>query len=244
MSLDILVFGPHPDDAEIGAGGLLLRMKSEGFRTGIVDMTRGDMGWGTPEGRDAESAEAARILKLDVRETLDLGDCRVENNFETRCKVAQIIRKHQPKIVIAPYWDLPPGRGLGHSDHMETGLAVSHGFNYAHLKKMPIEGEPHQASALFYYFMPPGLKPTFVVDVSDWAEDWRRALECHQSQFSNPDRPRPEGTAATNFLDWFEVFARQHAFTIGARYAQAYYSAGPLKINPPMMLVKDVVPRV
>ena len=109
---------------------------------------------------------------------------------------------------------------------------------------MPIEGEPHQASALFYYFLPPGLKPTFVVDVSDWAEEWRRALECHQSQFSNPDRPRPEGTAATNFLDWFEVFARQHAFPIGARYAQAYYSAGALKINQPMMLVKDIVPRV
>jgi LmbE family N-acetylglucosaminyl deacetylase len=93
MTIDILAFGPHPDDAEIGCGGMLLKMKSLGYTTGIVEMTRGDMGWGTPEERDAECAEAARILKLDVRDNLDMGDCRVEDTFENRCKVAQIIRK-------------------------------------------------------------------------------------------------------------------------------------------------------
>ena len=242
MDLDILVFGPHPDDAEIGAGGLLLRMKAEGYKTGIVDMTRGDMGWGTPEERDAECEAAARILGLDARETLALPDCRVEDNFETRCKVAQVIRKYRPKLVLSPYWDLPPGRGLGHNDHIQTGHAVSHGFNYAHLRKMPIDGEPFQARAIFYYFLPPGIRPTFVVDVTPYAEKWRQALECHKTQFFNPDRPRLEGVPQ-GFMDWFEVYARQHAFSIGVHYAQAFLSVAPLKVNDPMLLVKDVVPR-
>ncbi|MBI5837443.1 MAG: bacillithiol biosynthesis deacetylase BshB1 [Candidatus Eisenbacteria bacterium] len=242
MNLDILVFGPHPDDAEIGAGGLLLRMKAEGRTTGIIDMTRGDMGWGTPEERDKECEEAGRILGLDVRETLGLPDCRVEDDFETRCKVAQAIRRYRPQIVMAPYWELPPGRGLGHTDHMKTGLAVSHGFNFAHLRKMPVEGEPYQARALFYYFIPPGVRPTFVVDVTQWAEKWRAALECHRTQFANPEKPQLHGIP-TNFLDWFEVFARQHGFAVGARYAQAFLSVAPLKVNDPMVLVRDVVPR-
>src|SRR5262245_53818969 len=102
MSLDVLAFGPHPDDAEIGCGGTLLRMKSLGYKTGIIDMTTGDMGWGTPEIRRKESDDAARILKLDVRENLDLGDCRIEDTFENRCKVAGVIRKHRPQIIFAP----------------------------------------------------------------------------------------------------------------------------------------------
>lgn len=242
MPIDILAFGPHPDDAEIGCGGLLLKMKSLGYTTGIVDMTRGDMGWGTPEERDAECAEAARILKLDVRDNLGMGDCKVEDTFENRCTVAQAIRKHKPQILLAPYYNLPVGRGLGHNDHFKTGILVSQGFNFAHLRKMPIEGEPWQAKAIYYYFLPPGLAPTFIVDVSDFYEDWSKALAVHRSQFSNPEKPRPTSGPAS-ILDWFEVYARRDAFTIGARYAQAYYSTGALKIGDPMMLVKEIVPR-
>src|SRR6266850_1210843 len=91
MSIDLLAFGPHPDDAEIGCGAMLRKMKDLGHRTGIVDMTTGDMGWGTPEIRLKECADAARILKLDARENLDLGDGRIEDTFENRCKVAGVI---------------------------------------------------------------------------------------------------------------------------------------------------------
>ena len=162
MKIDVLVFGPHPDDAEIGAGGLLLKMKSLGHTTGIIDMTRGDLGWGTPEERDRECAEAAKILKLDVRENLDLGDWQIEDTFENRCKVAAALRKHRPEIVFAPYYDIPPGRGLGHNDHFKTGILVAQAFNLAHLKKAPVEGEPYQVKALFYYFLPPTVRPSFV----------------------------------------------------------------------------------
>src|SRR5262245_11990595 len=175
MNIDILVFGPHPDDAEIGAGGLLLKMKALGHTTGIVDMTRGDMGWGTPEERDRECAEAAKTLRLDLRINLDLGDNRIEDTFENRCTVAAVLREYRPQLVLAPYYDLPIGRGLGHNDHWKTGILVSQAYNLAHLRKAPVKGEPHQAKAIYYYYIPPGTRPTFMVDVSDHVEPWMRA---------------------------------------------------------------------
>jgi len=241
MDLDFLAFGPHPDDAEIGCGGLLRRMKDFGYRTGIVDMTTGDMGWGSPEIRAGESAAAAKILKLDVRENLDLGDCRIEDTFENRCKVAGMLRRHRPKIVLAPYYDLPIGRGLGHNDHYKSGQIIANAYNLAHLRKAPVEGEAYQARAIYFYFVPPGTPPTFIVDVTPAFDDWMAALDCHQSQFHHPDRPRPAGMPAVREV--FETFARYWGWQVGVKYGQAYLSTGPLKVTDPSQLVKDVVPR-
>ena len=241
MALDYLVFGPHPDDAEIGAGAMLRKMKALGHTTGIVDMTTGDMGWGTPEQRLAECEQAARILQLDVRENLDLGDCRIEDTFENRCRVAAVIRKHRPQIVMAPYYNLPIGRGLGHNDHYKTGQIVSNGYNLAHLRKAPVDGEPFQARAIYYYFLPLGVQPTFIVDVSEWIDDWMAALDCHQSQFHNAERPRAAEMPSVREL--FETFARYWGWQIGVRYAQAFLAVSPLKIGNPLTLVREVVPR-
>jgi bacillithiol biosynthesis deacetylase BshB1 len=241
MPIDILAFGPHPDDAEIGAGGLLRKMKDYGHTTGIIDMTTGDMGWGTPEIRAGESADAARFLKLDVRENLDMGDCRIEDTWENRVKVASTIRKHQPQIILAPYYDLPIGRGLGHNDHYKTGEIVSNAFNLAHLAKAPAEGEPYQAKALYYYFIPPGTKATFVVDISDWVGDWLDALDCHKSQFYHPDRPRPANLPHPR--EAFEANARHWGWQIGAKFGQAFLATSPLKIDDPLSLVQTVSPR-
>jgi len=241
MAVDFLVFGPHPDDAEIGAGAMLRKMKSLGHTTGIIDMTTGDMGWGTPELRLEECAKAARILQLDVRENLDLGDCRIEDTFENRCTVAGVMRRHRPEIVMAPYYQLPIGRGLGHNDHYKTGQIVANAYNLAHLKKAPVEGEPFQAKALYFYFLPPGTSPTFVVDVSDHFDDWMAALDCHQSQFHNAERPRPAHLPSVR--DVFESYARYWGWQIGVKYGQAYLSTAPLRVGDPMMLVRDVIPR-
>jgi bacillithiol biosynthesis deacetylase BshB1 len=237
MPVDVLAFGPHPDDAEIGCGGLLLKMKALGYRTGIIDMTRGDMGWGTPEERDRECEEAARILKLDVRETLDMGDTRIEDTFENRVKVAEAIRRHRPQLIFAPYYNLPIGRGLGHNDHFKTGVLVAQGYNYAHFRKLPAEGDAYQAKGIYHYFLPPGTAPTFIVDVSEYYEDWVKALSVHKTQFSNPEKPKSK-SGYNSFFDFFEVWARQWAFAIGARYAQPYISTGPLRIDDPMTLVR------
>lgn len=241
MAVDVLAFGPHPDDAEIGCGAMLRKLKSLGYSTGIIDMTTGDMGWGTPEIRSEESRRAAEFLKLDVRENLDLGDCRVEDTFENRCKVAGVIRKHQPQIIFSPWYHLPIGRGLGHNDHYKTGEIVSNAFNLAHLRKAPAPGDPWQARAIYYYFLPPGTLPTFIVDVTDFIEDWLAALDCHQSQFHHPDRPRPAHLPRVR--DVFLTTVSYWGWQIGAKYGQAFLASGPLKIGDPMMLVKDVVPR-
>lgn len=241
MSVDFLAFGPHPDDAEIGCGATLRKMKALGHTTGIIDMTTGDMGWGTPEIRSDEGRRAAEHLQLDVRENLDLGDCRVEDTFENRCKVAGAIRKHRPQVIFSPFYNLPIGRGLGHNDHYKTGQLVSNAFNLAHLKKAPVPGEPFQAKALYYYFLPPGTAPTFVVDVTGYTEDWLAALDSHQSQFYHPDRPRPTHLPAVR--DAFLTTASYWGWQIGARYGQAFLSTSPLKIGDPLTLVRDVIPR-
>ena len=241
MAVDILAFGPHPDDAEIGCGAMLRKMKHLGHMTGIIDMTTGDMGWGTPEVRLKECEAAARILKLDVRENLDLGDGRIEDTFENRCKVAGVIRRHRPQVLFSPYYHLPIGRGLGHNDHYKTGQIVANAYNLAHLRKAPVEGEPHQARAIYYYFLPPGAVPTFIVDVTDHYDDWMAALDCHQSQFHNAERPRAQGQPAVREL--FDTYARYWGWQIGVRYGQAYLATGPLRVGDPMTLVREIVPR-
>jgi len=237
MKIDIMVFGPHPDDAEIGAGGLLLKMKDLGHTTAIIDMTRGDMGWGTPEERDRECAEAAKILKLDVRENLDLGDHKIEDTFENRCKVAGVIRKYRPEVIFAPYYDLPIGRGLGHNDHFKTGILVSQAYNLSHLRKAPISGEPHQAKSILYYFIPPGTKPTMLVDVSPYFDDWMKALSCHRTQFSNPEKPKSK-SKGPSVVELVEAASRVNGFAIGTAHAQAYLSVGALRIHDPVELIR------
>ena len=100
--LHFLTFGPHPDDAEIGTGAFLLKMKARGYRTGMIILTEGDMGSGTPEIRREETQRAARDLKLDVHEVLNLGDTRLEDSHEIRIVVASLVRKYRPQIVLAP----------------------------------------------------------------------------------------------------------------------------------------------
>jgi len=241
MPVDILAFGPHPDDAEIGTGATLLRMKQLGYRTGIVDMTTGDMGMGTPEIRAEESRRAAEILKLDVRENLDLGDWRVADTFENQCKAAAMIRKHQPQIVLAPFYDLPITRGLGHNDHYKGGQIVANAFNLAHLRKPPIPGEPFQAKAIFFYFLPSGVSPTFVVDVSETIERAIAAVECHVSQFDNPERPRPEHFPS--MVERLKSYAQYWGWHVGTRYGQAFVSNTSLRVNDMIALVKDASPR-
>lgn len=241
MPVDILAFGPHPDDAEIGAGATLLKLKRLGYRTGIVDMTTGDMGMGTPGIRAEESRRAAKILQLDVRENLDLGDWRVTDSFENQCKAAAMIRKHRPQIVLAPWYDLPITRGLGHNDHYKGGQIVANAFNLAHLRKPPIDGEPFQAKAIFFYFLPSGVQPTFVVDVSDTIEEAIAAVECHQSQFNNPERPR--AADAPTVLDRMRSYAQYWGWNVGAHYGQAFVANVPLRVTDMIELVRDAAPR-
>jgi N-acetylglucosamine malate deacetylase 1 len=232
MTVDILAFGAHPDDAEIGCGGLLLKLKDRGYRTGIVYFTVGEMGSrGTPEIRRQELMAAAKVLGLDYVEVMNFQDCRVMDDFESRLKIAHVVRQQRPTVVLAPYWDGPPGRGVGHTDHQTAGYLVSHGVNFAHLRALPLEGEPHSVSNIFYYLFPRETVPSFVVDISDYIEPWVEVLKCHHSQFYNPETERYD------FIDTLIAVARARGVSIGARYAQGFIATEPLSIDDPFTLV-------
>jgi len=220
--LDVLVFGPHPDDAEIGTGGVLLKLAAAGKRCGVVDMTRGEMAsGGTPEIRREESIAAAKVLKLAVRENMDLPDCGVEDTFENRRDVARLIRRYRPEVVLAPYYNLPPGRGLGHNDHIKGGLIVAHGANYAHLKNMDDKYEKWHPKATYFYFLPPDLMPSFVVDVSAHYEEWVQSIFCHESQFGREEQN-------PGMRHFFTGMAARWGRIAGGQFAQAFYSPWPL----------------
>jgi len=223
VKLDVLVIGPHPDDAEIGTGGVLAKLADRGKACGIIDLTAGEMGTGgDPDIRRQESAAAAEVLKLKVRECLEMPDCGVEDSYEYRCKVAEAIRRYRPEVVLGTYYDLPPGRGLGHNDHIKGGLLTAHGANYAHLRKLDLDGLPTwHPKAVYFYFLPPDMMPSFLVDVTDYHEQWLESINCHVSQFGRPDQN-------PHIREYFGSHATRWARYAGGRYAQAFYSPWPL----------------
>lgn len=233
---DVLVFSPHPDDAEIGTGGVLAKLKDAGAVTAIVDLTEGEMSTGgTVEDRRVECVAAAKVLKLDYRGTLGLPDCGLDDTFEYRKALARVIRILRPDIIFAPFYGQKPGRGRGHNDHIKTGILASHAFNYAHLAKLDTQTEPHQARALFYYFLPSEVTPHIIVPVDDHYEQWIGSIMAHRSQFGDPVK-NPEMRV------FFEGHARQYGRLSSCKYAQAFLCEKPLIVLNPLEQVMTACP--
>lgn len=231
---DLIAIGAHPDDVEVGAGGVLLKMSQLGYRTGIVYLTRGEMGTGgTPEIRAAEALAAAKILQTDLLETLDLGDTRLTDAPENRYQIAQLIRKYQPTIILAPWPRGGHGKRASHADHLAAGNIVINACNYATFKKLPIDGVPFQVPALFHFFLPSGEAPTFVVDITEQFDSWIAALKAHESQFLNPDKPTDR-----DYLWNLETMARGFGSLIGCRYGQGFKIGEPMAIEDIFCLIK------
>lgn len=229
--LDLLAFGAHPDDVEVGCGGLLIKLRKRGYKTGLVILTQGEMGTGGNAGiRQKEVVEAAGIMGAEIVAHLDMGDCKLEDNFESRLTAAEYIRKHKPSIVLAPWWKGGHGKRQSHPDHLACGRLVINAVNYATFKKLPIDLPPHRVKALFHYMLPPETPPTFVVDITDEYDQWIKALSAHKSQFLNPDKDK-------DYLWSLESMARAYGNYIGAKYGQGYAIGEPLKIEDPFCLV-------
>lgn len=227
LAVDFLSFGAHPDDAEIGTGAFLLKMKSRGYRTGMVSLTEGDMGAGTRKLRKREAEEAAKLLEVDAFEMLDLGDTRLEDNFKNRKQVAFLIRKYRPKIVLAPHYAVEPGRGRGHADHIAAGHLVTHAANFAHLEKFPAGGRPHAVQKVLYYFLTPFEHPSFIVAVDEELPRAVEAIKAHSSQFGRPGYRTIPGRLQT--------LARYFGLLIGCTYGQAFYSQEVFRIDDPFL---------
>ncbi len=181
MKLDVLAIAAHPDDVELSCGGTLLKMAEMGYRTGILDLTRGEMGTrGTPKIRAREAAAAAKILRVKVRENLGLPDSRLEVNEEFKRKIAERIRALQPHIVILPYWE---GR---HPDHYTAARLGYEGCFLAGLKQMPLKGEAFRPFKILYSAVYQDVTPSFAVDISSQFDKRRRAILAYKSQFNPP----------------------------------------------------------
>src|SRR3974390_29675 len=162
MKLDVLAIAAHPDDVELTCGGTLLKMANKGHKTGILDLTAGEMGTrGTPETRAKEAAGAARILKVSWRGTLAVPDSDVQPSRENNMRLAQVIRELRPRTVIIPYWE------ARHPDHYHASTLGYEGCFLAGLKQLPLEGEPYRPFKFLYATSFEGMAPTFIVNIKN-----------------------------------------------------------------------------
>jgi len=188
MSVDLLAFGPHPDDLEIGMGGTIALHVSMGLSVGLCDLTAGEMGSnGTPEVRREEAAAAARTLGAVFRENLAWRDRRIGKDPGHLDEAVAFIRRHRPRTVAVPYWS------DRHPDHVAASEVLTEAAFNAALRRYPGAGEAWKPEWICYYFINDSVTPSFVVDVSEHYQRKRDALDCYGSQFATDG----EGTVPT-----------------------------------------------
>jgi bacillithiol biosynthesis deacetylase BshB1 len=229
---DLLSIGAHPDDVEVGTGGVLIGMSERGQRCGIAILTQGEMGTGgTAEVRSRELHQAAEILQADIVRVFDWGDTRLEDSYDKRLALAQVIRDTRPQIVLAPYPHVGHGRRQSHPDHVASGVIAVNATHLAALRKAELNGEPHVVSRIFHYFLPPGVTPNFVINITAQFERWIDALKAHESQFLNPEKGR-------DYIESLTAYARSFGQQSGCKYGQGFYAVEPVLVDDIMTLVE------
>jgi bacillithiol biosynthesis deacetylase BshB1 len=227
MPVDVLLFGAHPDDVEWGAGGTVMKLKATGTSFGVVDLTGGEMGSrGTSEERDQEAQEAASWMGARFRENLGLPDCGVMDTVENRQRIASAIRRHRPKLVLAPYWE------DRHPDHAATGRLIRNSAVHCTLRKSNDPNPPHRPSAYLYYLLHHFTQPSMVVDISAVYQSKLELLRIHASQFAKT----AEGFGVlplgmNDYLFGLESRDRFFGSLIGVPHGEAYVNEVPLKLG-------------
>jgi bacillithiol biosynthesis deacetylase BshB1 len=225
--IDLLVFGPHPDDIEIGFGGSVAAHAAGGFAVGLCDLTRGEMGTnGTPEERVAEAEEAARILGAAWRVNLGLPDRELRGDPTQVRAVTDLIRAARPRVIAAPYWE------DRHPDHGAASRLVTDAAFNAGLRRYGASHAPWRPSRVCYYFINDSVPPSFVLDVSAHYDTKRRALASYRSQFA------PSGTEAVEtrltsplFLQLLESRDGHFGALAGVRFAEGVVVKAPVVVR-------------
>jgi bacillithiol biosynthesis deacetylase BshB1 len=230
MDIDVLAFGPHPDDVELFMGGTLLRLASLGYRTAIVDLTAGETGTrGSREQRANEAQEAAKILEVSTRQCLDLGDGRLTVDWQSKLAVVRTLRELRPRLVFTNSWE------TNHPDHAAAGPLVAEAAYLAGLSQLETDGKPHRPNRVIYYLLPHRAPPSFVVDVTEFYEKKVRALHAYRSQFHDPDSQEPQTTIShPDFLDRIEGIHRYYGSLIEAKLGEAFLVREALKVDDPV----------
>jgi len=219
-----LAFGPHPDDIEIGLGGTIARHVALGLKVGLCDLTRGEMGSnGTPEERLAEADAAREVLGAEWRENLQLPDRRIGKDPAHLEQAVAFLRRRRPRVVALPYWS------DRHPDHVAASELLTEAVFNAGLRRYQAEGDAWKPEWVCYYFINDAATPSFVIDVSEYYDHKRRALDCHASQFARPDA----GAAATRlntplFRQLIESRDAQFGALAGVRWAEGIVVREPV----------------
>jgi N-acetylglucosamine malate deacetylase 1 len=229
MKLDLLAIAAHPDDVELTCGGTLIKMGERGYKTGVLDLTRGEMGTrGTPETRLHEAAQAAKIMGVAMRANLALPDARLKVNERYKLAVAARIREWQPHTVILPYWE---GR---HPDHYNAGRLCYEGCFLAGLKQLSIPGEAYRPFKILYATTyDETVRPSFAVDITAQFEQRRRAILAYKSQFQ---AKKGDGKSKVHLpLDELEdrvnLTSRHYGRMIGVKYAEPFLVREIMKVE-------------
>ena len=232
MKLDILAFGAHPDDIELGCAGTLLVEKLNNKKLGIIDLTRGELGTrGTAEIREQEAADGAKILGVDVRENLEFADGFFINDETHQRRIIQIIRKYQPEVILC---NAPEDR---HPDHGKASQLVEDALFLSGLRKIETyDGTELQKvwrpTYLFNYIQDRYLKPDFVIDISAVMEQKIASIRAYKTQFDNADMNEPQTYISTpDFLDSIIYRAKMFGKMIGVQYAEGYISKKMIGFN-------------
>lgn len=219
--LDVLVVAPHPDDAELGMGGALLRLKAEGLRVGVLDLTNGEpTPHGSVETRKKETAAATALLGLDWRGNLGLPNRSLQSTLEARRAVAGVFRQLKPRLLFAPHWI------DAHPDHLAAVELVEAARFWSKLTKTDMPGEPHHPARILYYYcthLRLVEKPAFVLDISAQWQQKLAAIACYQSQFVTGRSSEPP-----TFLDRLRDNASFWGWSIGTAYGEPFASREPL----------------
>ncbi|MBI2827301.1 MAG: bacillithiol biosynthesis deacetylase BshB1 [Planctomycetia bacterium] len=217
--LDVLIVAPHPDDAELGMAGTILRFKADGWRVGILDLTSGEpTPHGSPEIRARETAAASKILEIDWRENLGLENRRLEATLDARAQLAGVFRTVRPRLIFAPYWV------DSHPDHVAATQLIEAARFWSKLTKTDLAGDPFYPERILYYYcvhlrvVDP---PAFVVDISPHWRAKQAALECYHSQFIAQRKP-------PTVIDRMRDQAAYWGWSIGVDYGEPFASREPI----------------
>jgi bacillithiol biosynthesis deacetylase BshB1 len=229
MKIDILAFGAHPDDVELAASGTLIKAARGGSMTGLITLSRGEMGTrGTVEMRADEFEKSSRIMGLSVHEMLSLPDGRLASDQISREAVVRKIREYRPAIILLPYWE------DRHPDHCAASRIVQESAFLSGLRKLDTGQEPHRPAELIYYMASWEFEPSFIVDISDFLKDKERAIRAYGSQVYDSENPRGgEQTFISSEHFWELLLARMAHYgrLIGKNYGEPFKIRGLIEIR-------------
>ncbi|MDC0201986.1 bacillithiol biosynthesis deacetylase BshB1 [Flavobacteriales bacterium] len=233
MKLDILVFGAHPDDVELGCSGTIINHLKNGLKIGIIDLSRGELGTrGTVETRNQETIKSTKVLGVQLRENMDFKDGLFENNEENKIELIKKIRKYRPEIVLT---NAPNDR---HPDHKRSSELTIDACFLSGLEKLATGQDIWRPKHIYHYIQFNTILPDFVVDITDEMEHKIESIMCYKTQFYNPESKESETIISSeDFLESVKYRARDLGRQSDCKYAEGFISNQTLKVNS----LKDLI---